>query len=543
MSKRRAHGSESGMAMLLAIAFMVVMALIIVALSNLTISELATSHTLEKGDQAFAIADGAIERAIAVLRLDKDWSAQAGATANLDPAGAAFKPLVDQFQPGGGNAINQGFPSSAPVGTYSIEIRKAATDPTNNISIRALGSFGGVSRSIEIQLHRLTPADFTTYSAGTYSALKGGGGNVTIHGSAYFYSDLLIKAVQTGFYNDRAINVGDAAPFENQLFVRGTLDMSKGNATIGTSSQPMWAVHANHINNPSSNIHTYELDNVVPVITYPNVAGYIDCLTGQSGCPAGLTATPPGNALSSSTGPMVICKGVGQQSTTTDLTFGATYFFVPTQANSACTTPPTGPTAYMLIWDPTQSVPLQMNSSQAGAPILVPGVVNATQSITYSGKGTLVVVNANNCNASGTPPCYALNTNGGQVLSQNPASATGDILGCGYTNPSSMPGTDLLGVIVAGSALMQGNSTSCNQEQDIALVVGELPGSNMFTSTKKVQIFGAVITSQLDTTQNPDFWQVPGLQQALSAPLLQVLATNGPQPVIVQRWHELTPKE
>ncbi|HET9000279.1 MAG TPA: hypothetical protein VFP86_11575, partial [bacterium] len=283
MSKPRALGSESGMAMLLAIAFMVVMALIIVALSNLTISELATSHTLEKGDQAFAIADGAIERAIAVLRLDKDWSAQAGATANLDPAGAAFKPLVDQFQPGGGNAMNQAFPSAAPVGTYSIEIRKVAADPTNNISIRALGSFGGVSRSIEIQLHRLTPADFTTYSAGTYSALKGGGGNVTIHGSAYFYSDLLIKAVQTGFYNDRAINVGDAAPFENQLFVRGTLDMSKGNATIGTASQPMWAVHANHINNPSNNIHTYELDNVVPVITYPNVAGYINCLTGQSG--------------------------------------------------------------------------------------------------------------------------------------------------------------------------------------------------------------------------------------------------------------------
>jgi len=532
----RAPGSEGGMAMLLAIAFMVVMALIIVALSNLTISELATSHTLEKGDQAFAIADGAVERAIAVLRLDKDWSVQAGATANLDPAGAAFKPLVDQFQPGGGNAVSQAFPSNAPVGTYSIEIRKAAADPTNNVWIRALGTFGGVSRSIEIQLHRLTPADFTTYSAGTYSALKGGGGNVTIHGSAYFYSDLLIKAVQTGFYNDRAINVGDAAPFENQLFVRGTLDMSKGNATIGTSSQPMWAVHANHINNPSKNIHTYELDNVVPVITYPNVSGYINCLTGQPGCPAGLTATAPGNALSAPTGPMVICKGVGLPSTTTDLTFGSTYFFVPTKANPTCAAP-TGPSApYMLIWDPTQTVPLQLNSSQAGAPILVPGVITSTQPITYAGKGTLVAVNSNS-------QTYALDTSGGQVLAQNPASGTGDVLGCGYTNPSSMPSTDLLGIIVAGSALMPGSATACNQEQDLALVVGEVPSSNMFTSTKKVQLFGAVITSQLDTTQNPDFWQVPGLKQALSVPLLQVLAANGPQPVIIQRWHELTPKQ
>jgi len=58
-----------------------------------------------------------------------------------------------------------------------------------------------------------------------------------------------------------------------------------------------------------------------------------------------------------------------------------------------------------------------------------------------------------------------------------------------------------------------------------------------------VQIFGAVITSQLATTQNPDLWQVPGFQQALTAPLLQVLAAGGPQPVGIQRWHELTPQE
>jgi hypothetical protein len=58
---------------------------------------------------------------------------------------------------------------------------------------------------------------------------------------------------------------------------------------------------------------------------------------------------------------------------------------------------------------------------------------------------------------------------------------------------------------VAGSALMQGSSSKCNQEQDIALIVGDTPNTNMFTSTKNVQIFGTVITEQLDTTQNPDF--------------------------------------
>jgi hypothetical protein len=534
---RKGLHSEAGMAMLLAIAFMVVSALVITALSNLVLSELGTSRTLEKGTEAFAIADSAVERAIAVLRLDKDWSDQAGATQHLDPVGVAFKPLVDQFQPGGGNAANQPFPANGPVGTYTIEVRKATLDPTNNIWVRTLGTYGGVSRSIEVELHRLTAADFSTYSAGTYSALTGGGGNVTIHGSAYFYSDLLIKSVQTGFYNDRAINVGDATPYTNQLFVRGTLDMSKGNASIGTSSQPMWSVHAGHIYNPSNNIYTYELDNVVPAITYPNVAGYIACLTGQAGCPTGMTVTAPGNALSSATGPMVICKGVNQPSTTTDLTFGSTYFYVPTQINANCAAGPSSTSAYMLVWDPTKTVSLQLNSAQASVPILVPGVITTQQAVTYTGQGTLVAANTN------TQTNGLDTSNGGQVLSQNPASGTGDVLGCGYINAGSMPGSDLLGIIVAGSAAMQGNSNSCNQEQDVALIVGDTPNTNMFTSIKKVQIFGMVITEQLDTTQNPDFWQVPGLEQALPTPVLQVLGTTGPQPVSILHWHELTPQQ
>ena len=164
-------------------------------------------------------------------------------------------------------------------------------------------------------------------------------------------------------------------------------------------------------------------------------------------------------------------------------------------------------------------------------------MVTTQKPVTCTGKGTLVVANAN-------AQTYALDTtSGGQILAQAPASGTGDILGCGYTNPSSMPSTDLLGFIVAGSATMQGNSTSCNQEQDVALVVGETPNTNMFTSTKKVQIFGMVITEQLDTTQNPDFWQVPGLELNLPTPMLQVLAATGPQPISIVRWHELTPQQ
>jgi hypothetical protein len=255
-----------------------------------------------------------------------------------------------------------------------------------------------------------------------------------------------------------------------------------------------------------------------------------DVSAGNALAPTGGTAPPP----------MIICTGVNQPQSTTDLTFGSTYFYVPTAANAGCAAGPTSPSAYMLVWDPSQTVPLQMNSLQAGAPVLVPGVITTQQAITYAGQGVLVAANVNN-------QTNALDTSGGQVLSSSPASGTGDVLGCGYTSPSSMPAADLLQVVVAGSAVMQGSSNKCSQEQDIALIVGNTPNAtsntNTFTSTKNVQLFGVVITSQLDTTQNPDFWQVPGLGQALAVPMLQVLATTGPQPVSILRWHELTPQQ
>lgn len=532
------------MALLLAMVFTLVLGLITVALANLALSEIGAVQAVDRGVQAFAIADGAIERAKAILRLDPDWSDLAGATQNLDPSGTTFRPLYDPFQGKGrgGNAVNQPFPATNPVGTYTIEIRKASTDPTNNIWVRALGSYGGASRSIEVLLHRLTPVDFSAYSAGTYSPLQGGGGNVTIHGSAYFYSDLMLKAVQTGIYNDRAINPGDTPPYANQLYVRGTLDMSKGNPSIGTASQPMYGVHASHINNPSNNIYTLQLDNVVPVVQYPDVAGYIACLTG-SPCPPNVTVVPPGNALvGSPPSALVLCLGVGKPQQTPNLVFGATYFYVPTASNASCLAGPSSTTS-MLVWNPQAAIPLQLNSSLASAPILVPGTVTTQKPVTYTGVATIVVENVNGAT-------YAFDTsNGGQILSSAPASGTGDILGCGYTAPSSMPSPDLLAFIVQTSARLQGNSNKCNQEQDVALVVGRYnpslnpPTTDVLTSTKNIQIFGMAIASQLDTTQNPDFWQVPGLEQALPAPLLQLLSFTGPQPVVIREWHELTPQE
>src|SRR5579884_2307842 len=434
------------------------------------------------------------------------------------------------------NATNQAFPVSSSFGTYTIEFKEASSTNPNvnhdNIWVRALGTYGGVARSIEAYVERLTPANVgggapAVYSAGSYSTATNGNGSTTFHGSAYFYSDALLKGgAGAGVYNDRAINIGDTAPYLNQLWVRGTLDTSKGNVNIGTASQPMYGVHASHINNPSKNIYTDQEDNVVPTINPPNVAAYITCLNGGA-CPANVTVQSPGNVVSGSgtSSTTTICQKSGSAyspAQVTNLAFGGTAFFIPTASNSSCASPPSG-TNYMLTWDGAGNA--TFNTTNDGAPIEIPGIVTSSGNVTYSGVGTIVVENVNSAS-------NAVNM-GGQILTSTAAS--------------SMPTSDIMGFIVAGSVTLSGNSTACAQENDAVMVVGRLGTSDTFTATNKVAVFGMVITTNLDTTQNPDFYQVPGLGNALPAPiqdLIGVLAgSSSPQPVEIKWWHELTPQE
>jgi hypothetical protein len=348
-----------------------------------------------------------------------------------------------------------------------------------------------------------------------------------LHGSAYFYQDLGLKAVKTGIYNDRQILSTDLSPYSNQLYVRGTLDMSTGNSTVGTLSQPMYGVHAGALNLKSggtANLNTYELDNVVPSIPYPNVSGYISSL---------LTNKTYGNALTVSQAQMVICTGSGPYtaSTVTDITFGATYFFVPTQANAGCTGAPSTSANYMLIWDPSQSVPLTLNSAQQSTPVFIPGVVVISQNVKYTGIGTLVV-------QSSSGPT-ALNTSSGQILASNPASYSNGLNPCGYANPTTMPKTDLLAFILAGNTSMQGSGATCSQEQDVLIIAGA-SGTSTFTSSFKVNVYGVVITEQMNTTQNPDFYQMPDILQYVPAPVSTAATYQTTMPVVVWQWHELT---
>jgi hypothetical protein len=530
--RRRPGRGERGFVLIQVMVFSIILAMITFALVNLSMSEYATATSADQGMRAFFIADAAVERAVTVLRADSNWNDGLGADRNAN--NTSWQPLYDAFQAGGGaNAVNRAYPAAggAGSGVYSIYVKRPGPGSPYNaadtIWIRATGQVGPATRGIEVLLHRLTPLDFSVYSAQSYT-VGNGGGNVTLHGSAYFYQNLGLKAVKTGIYNDRQIQSTDLPPYTNQLYVKGTLDMSTGNSTVGTQTQPMYGVHAGALNlknNGTQNLYTLELDNIVPNIPYPNVAGYITSV---------LANQTYGNLLAANQQTMALCVnmgGVWTQSFTPGLTFAGTEWTIPTKAYTTCDSNATNPANYMAHWNPGQSVPLTLNSSYSSSPILVPGAVAVNQTVSYSGIGTFVV----EVLGGGT----GLGVNTGQILSSSPASYSSGTNPCNYPNPSSMPHQDLMAFIIAGNAVMMGSGTTCGQENDVVIIAGA-GGTSNFTSSYKVNMYGVVITEQLDTTQNPDFYQVPDILQYVPGPVSTLATFNATMPVVVWQWRELT---
>jgi len=518
---------ESGFVLFQVLAFSMLLAMITFALANLSLSEYASVKTVDRGSRAFFIADGAVERAITVLRADSNWSDNLGADQNANSS--SWQPLYDRFQAGGpGNALNQAYPAGGDpaAGQYSVYIRRpdpnSGLNPVDNIYIRAIGQASSASRAVEVLLHRMSPLDFSVYAAQPLTS-GNGGGSVTMHGSAYFYQDVGSGPVRTTVYNDRQILSGDAGPYLNQVYVRGTLNMSTGNALIGSQTQPMYGVHATNIdllNGGGQSLFTQEMDNTVPSIPFPNVQQFIT---------ASIANGSYGNLLSSNQQQMAICTKSGNmwnQTFTPDLTFGATYFVVPTQSYATCDTNVTAAANNMLIWNPGQAVSLQLNSAFKETPIAVPGMVNVSQNITYSGTGTFLVESIDGHTG--------LNSTGGQILATVPASGSA----CGFAGPSTMPQTDLLGFIVASNVAMQGSSSACAGEQDVVVVAGS-SGSSTFSSTNPVQLYGLLIANQIDASQNPAFYQMPDMLQFLPAPIYQLATSNATMPVVIRQWREL----
>lgn len=524
---RALHRRDSGFVLIQVLVFSILLAMITFALVNLSISEYATANSADLGSRAFFIADAALERAVGVLRADANWNDGVGADQNA--SATSWQPLYDQFQAGGaGNAVGVAFPAAGgpSSGKYSISVRRPAAgsglNPVNYIWVRALGRVGGAARSIESLVHRVTPLDFTLYVAQPLqdSLL---GNIINGHGTAYFHSSISLTNVHANFYNDRALAAGDSIPYANQLYVLGTLNMNANTPDIGIASQPMYGVHATHLN-VNGNLFTNQLDNIVPDVGYPNVSAYVSNL---------LTTQSYGNALLLSGTTMLTCTkvlGVWVSTPSPALILGPTYFVIPTKAYAACDNNVTNPANYMLIWDPSQQVPLQLNSTYQNVPILVPNAVASVpgQNIIYSGKGTIVVQNS-------LLAGVALDLSTSQVLASNRVTAGA----CGSLNPTTFPQTDILAFVVAGPVMLVGGSTACAQEQDIVLVAGSAP-SNWLASIMKSQIYGMVVTESLSLAQNYEFWQVPDIWTNLPVAFTNLMNFNTTMPLVVQQWHELS---
>jgi len=592
MRKLAIH-SESGFAMLLALVVMLIISLLTVAVANVALSEYATAKTNEHAMQAFFVADGALDRALAVLGTDDDWS----------NASNSWQPLDDAFN--GGLAVGRPFPPAAPIPgwTYSIYLRSilaspvptgnctgvgsSFNDPVNNVWVRSIGRVGRASRTVEFVAHRLSAGDMTTYSAQDVilnDPSATGAGNVEVHGSLYVRGDLGLKAVQTGIYNDRPLFSGETDPpgYCNQLWVKGTLDMTQGNATVGTPTQLMRGVHAAQIlvkrnRNPADVIYTRSLDNDVPDIPYPDVQGFVNILESTQ---------TYANALSGND--LVICHKDGATfnptpitSSNLDLNTMSGVYYLPARAywNSLnpqqCGADLDNPSlnAWVLKWDCADCAAaspygrLFFNTALNDQPILVNGKVQIGMNVVVYGIGTIVVdypdptqwaMDSGSNDGSGKDPSGVSpypgpcpSNLGCQVLTSRPASQ--GFYCPGYT---SMPCQDLPVFVVNGNVRINGSGTTtanCNyngydvpcQENDVIVVAGDWDDPNdpadpahLFISMKKVIVYGIVITNKLDTSQNPDFLQVPDVASYMPFPFAQLLGSSGGS-VVYRVWREV----
>ncbi len=536
---------ESGMAMVMALAVVLIMSLISLALVNLVVSEYSTATTLDSSAQAFLAAEAGGERAVALLRADGDWSDNATT--------GSWTPLytVEAF-PNSGSGASQ-------VGTFSVALQHAAGyDASTNIVIRSLGRVRQSTRTIQFTLHRITAADFALFTVGTVDISSiPGGGSLTYHGSAYFANNLILKgAAGAGFFNDRLLFQADAPNYLNHLFVRGNLEFASGNPVIGS---PYWYVHVRgSVIGSSTNFDPVNQDSVVPFVPYPNVIAEVRN-----------SLLAPGNLVAPVGGQMrfAVCRWNGG-GWTADLdeidlnltgTSAADTFFLP-RAGGSCLGHPNSisdmrtSNNYMLMWDP-QDTTAQLVLANPGLAIYIPGKVIQGRDVRYQGKGAIVVANDPNFvnPGSSSVPLFpqvssscALDFNGNGLCNGGPSSGTtirASTSPCqgspGTDNPgATFPVQDLAAFIVNGQAYSDVNSNACGQEMNFAAIVGDATSSACWVSQKKLQIYGFLMTRCLGLGQVPDFWQMPDMIANLPEPVRSILRNVG-NPTLPRGWQEL----
>lgn len=542
------------MAMMIALVVVMVLALISVALTNLALSEYSAAAALDRSTQAFLAAEAGAEWAIALLRNDADWSDNVTTYQDVpfpDPASGA-----------------------APTGRFTVSLRPTAQDPGANIMVRSTGTVRGATRAVEFVLHRLSGADFVTYSVLTVDITRiSGGGSLQIHGSAYFEGDLILRGgAQAGIFNDRYVSLSDAPNFLNHLYVRGNLDLTQGNPTIGT---PYYWVHvAGNIIGGGNNFTPSNLDGTVPPPFYPNVIEETRRALVDRGNLLDLD-------LGGGTARMVRCRRQGGAWVTeyvndldlTGTTEPATFFLPLRTANPPC--PPAAVTVsqvrsggqYMLMWDAQDPlVPLVLRND--AQPVYVPGQVRVGRDIRYEGRGTVVIASQPGATTPSqlTPQSLcALDLNGNGLCNGStsagrtirarvsPCQGTPGVDNPQSTyarvNPSYPNSPDLLMFLVNGSAYTDVNANACAQEMNVVAVIGDrnapplspapasgCPGAHVLIR-RKLQWYGILMTREMCLGQVPDFWQMPDLTTYLPGWARRIFL-NPTGPVQVRNWQE-----
>ena len=568
---------ESGIAMIMAMAVVLILSLITVALANIAVAEYSTAATLDASSQALLAAEAGGEVAISVLRADNDWTNNATTTS--------------------WQALRLGQPESFPavgptVGQYDMQVRhQSGLDASTNILVRVSGEIRGATRTIQFLLHRVTGVDVVTYSIETVDITQiSGGGSLQWHGSAYFEQDLSLRGGnQAGFYNDRRVFSSDPG-FFNNLYIcgwdgaacsNGDLDISTGNPTIGT---PYYWVHVTGNIIGSSNRFTYSnLDNVAPPPFYPDVVGET---RNALATPGNLLATVGSNRA------LVTCRwsGGGWTSVNTpDLVLRTasgvpsdtdTFFLPRATGNATCAGYPNSIATmrssgdFMLMWNPTNPSGWNLVLANPSDTIYVPGRLLVGTNIRYGGrsateggKATIYVANQPTALIPGalqpqSTCAFDLNSTTG-ACNGTPSSGrwirarTSPCLGSpGTDNPNSTfvrddpntPGdqADLLAIVVNGSAYSNLNATSCDQEMNLVAIVGDRnapvapqPCSGAHIAVqRKLQWYGVLMTREMCLGQVPDFWQMPDLSTFLPPPIRSVIL-SGNGAVQIRNWQEL----
>ena len=151
--------SEGGAALVFALAVMLLVALGTQAALAVLAYEAQATAAGRNSLGAFQLAEAGLERAIFELRRDPDWSDRKGATALVRP-GAGWVLLC--LDPASDEACTElaertPFPSSDPVGRYTVRIRQRRGEECGGegcVCVRSTGEAAGTMRRVEGVLTR-----------------------------------------------------------------------------------------------------------------------------------------------------------------------------------------------------------------------------------------------------------------------------------------------------------------------------------------------------------------------------------------------------